>query len=75
MIGFMRIPGRGKANLGMLEKANFPEEKGAHNCLGAKAGTELARWPSGGLAGMRPRGTAGLTQLSRALPIPPPARR
>lgn len=49
MIGFMRIPGRGKANLGMPEKATFPEEKGTFTHVGH----ELGRWPSGSLAGMR----------------------
>ena len=45
--GFMRVPGRGKANLGMPEKAIFPEKKETLNHLGQ--GLELS-W-EGGLHG------------------------
>lgn len=47
VIGFVRVPGRGKANLGMSEKATFPEKKGTLNHVGQ--GMKLS-W-EGGLQG------------------------
>lgn len=44
VIGFMRVPGRGKANLGMPEKATSPEGKGTLHHLGQ--GLELS-WEGG----------------------------